>query len=495
MGAPASKIDPNTPILVGAGLVQQKMEDPRKAREPIELMIEAVVRSGEDAGAAGLLKRLEDIYVPVGRWRYRNPGKLIADGIGAVNARSVSALPGISQQTMLSQACSAIASGERSAALVVGGEAGHRMLQAAIQGVDIEDTISTELADVVMKPHEEMQPDHEVESGLGHMPVGYYAIIDSAFRYAKGQGIERRRDELAERYSRFSEIARDNPQGWSDESHPAGFIRNHSSTNSMLAFPYTKLHSSSWNVDQASALLFCSVAEAGKLGIPMEKWVFPQVFTEANHMVNLTARDELHRCPGAELAGRAAFEAADMSPQDLDFLELYTCFPIAQDIYAAESGISPDLDWSFTGAMPFAGGPFNSFVLHATGQLAGRLRSRKGSTGMVTAASGVLTKQGFAIWGSEPAPRGHQFIDVTEKVARTAKTREIEVHASSEGVVAGYTVMYRRKRPHRGIVVADLPDGKRSVAFTDDPDAIAEMEVEEVCGRTIQAREGRFSFC
>ncbi len=493
MSEQTSQVNPRSPVLVGVGLVQQKEPDPLKAQEPIELMIEAVRRGADDAGAKELLSGIEDIYVPVGRWSYRNPGQLIANAVGAEGARSISALPGISQQTIITEACSSIASGDISKAIVVGGEAGYRILQAGLRGVEIEDTVSTDLADVVMKPHKEMQFDYEAESGLGNMPVGYYAIVDSAFRYAKGQSVDERRDEMASRYSQFSEMACRNPEGWADESFSADYIREHSPKNSMLAFPYTKLHNSSWNIDQASALLFCSVAEATRLGIPREKWVFPRVFTEANHMVNLTAREELHRCPGAELAGRAAFEAAGIAPQELDFLELYTCFPIAQDVYAAEAGIPNDVDWSFTGAMPYAGGPFNSFVLHATAQLADQLRSKQGSTGMVTTVSGVLTKQGFAIWGSDPAPNGYQFIDVTEKVSRIARPKEVAVNVSAVGTVAGYTVMYQRKSPQRGIAIVDLPDGRRTVAYTEDASSMKAMEAEEICGREIRLKEGKFA--
>jgi len=487
-------IDPNTPVLVGVGLVQQKEEDPLRAKEPIALMIEAAQATGVDAGASDLLRELDNIYVPVGRWRYRNPGKLIGDGVGAKNVKSISALPGVSQQTIISDACTSIAKGEISKAMVVGGEAGYRLLRAQIAGVELQDVVSTELADVVLKPHDEMQPTYEKDSGLGQMPVGYYAIIDNAFRHAHGMSIDERRDQMAALYSGFSEIAAINSQGWNDAPYTADFIREHSAKNSMLAFPYTKLHNSSWNIDQASALLFCSAGEAERLGVPRDKWVFPQVFTEANHMINLTARDALHRCPGAELAGRAAFKAADMKPEELDFLELYTCFPIAQDVYAAESGIPRELDWSFTGAMPFAGGPFNSFVLHATGQLAEHIRGKAGSRGMVTTVSGVLTKQGFAIWGAEPSPNGYQFIDVTPEVEKTAKRREVVPGYEGDAKVAGYTVMYERKEPKRGIVIVDLPDNKRSIAFTEDNEAIAAMEAEEICGQHVELRDGRFRF-
>ena len=134
--------------------------------------------------------------------------------------------------------------------------------------------------------------------------MAYYAIIDSALRRARGLVVDEHRDQLAQLYSRFSEIAADNPHAWSRDIVAPDHIRNHSKGNSMLAFPYTKLHNSQWNIDQGSALLLCSAEKAEALGVPRDRWVLPQVFTEANDIVNITARDDLDRCVGAEVAGR-----------------------------------------------------------------------------------------------------------------------------------------------------------------------------------------------
>jgi len=393
----------------------------------------------------------------------------------------------------MSDACSRIASGEISKAMVVGGEAGYRLLRARIESIRLEETKSTDPADVVLKPIDEMVPDYEHRSGLGIMPVAYYAIIDSAFRHAKGLDTDTHRDRIAARYSRFSEIAAHNPHAWNRVHITAETIRDGSRRNAMLAFPYTKLHSSSWNVDQASALLLCSVEEAEKMGVPRSKWVFPHAFTEANHMVNMTSRAELHRCPGAELAGRAVFEASNTTPEQLDFLELYSCFPVAVESYATELGIPESMDWSFTGAMPFAGGPLNNFVLHSVGQLAEHIRRKPNSIGMVTTVSGALTKQGFAIWGSNPNPNGYQFIDVTEKVAEVTKCRDVNPDYEGPAKVAGYTVMYDKNEPQRGIAVVDLPDNRGSIAYTEDTKLMNSMEREEFCGRGVNINDRRFS--
>jgi len=76
-------LDPRTPVLVGAAAVQQREYDPRQAREPIALMIEALRRAADDAGAPSLLARASSIRVPRGFWEYSDPARLIAERVGA----------------------------------------------------------------------------------------------------------------------------------------------------------------------------------------------------------------------------------------------------------------------------------------------------------------------------------------------------------------------------------------------------------------------------
>lgn len=477
-----SDLDPRTPVLVGAGIVTQREDDASIAEEPLALMLEATRRAGHDSGRPDVLGAIDQVLVPVGRWRYRNPGGLIADAVGASNAESLSALPGVSQQTLLSTAASRIAAGDITVALVVGGEAGHRLQRARATGVELRDTESTDLADVVWKPDDEIAPAHERLRGLGAMPVGYYAVIDSAWRHAQGRTIADHRRITAERYHRFSEIASTNEYAWDDEPVDAEAIVN----APMLAFPYTRHHVSNWSVDQASALLLTSVGEALRRRVPPDRWVFPHAFSEANHMVDVSARGDLHRCVGAELAARAVLDIAGCGPDDLDFVELYSCFPIATEVYADALGLDRSRDWTFTGAMPFAGGPYNNFVLHATAQLVDKLRSAPGTRGMVTTVSGVLTKQGFAVWGADPAPNGYQFVDVTAATAATTDTRAVDPDYEGSATIAGYTVVHDPKNPPCGVVVVDLPDGRRGVAASADEQVTSALERREMCGHRVQ---------
>jgi acetyl-CoA C-acetyltransferase len=491
-GGSNQPIDPRTPILVGAGVISQRVDDPLAAEEPLQLMIRAAVASGVDSGVRDALGGVERIAVPHGRWAYRNPGRLIGEAIGAVNPTTISAMPGISQQTLLSDAALAIEAGEITTALVVGGEAGYRLLRARIEGAQLTDTSSDDEPDQLLVPGADIIPDYEQQAGLGVMPVGYYALIDSAWRRAHGLDIETHRDQIAARYHAFSQMAAINADGWATKVVPADEIRN----GRMLAFPYTKHHVSEWNVDQASALLLMSVGEAQRLGVDPTRWLFPQAFSEANHMVNITARRDLHRCVGAEIAGRAALTAAACDVEDLDLIELYSCFPVAFDAFAAGLGLegAPPERLSFTGAMPFAGGPFNNFVLHTTAQLAHRLRANPTGRGLVSTVSGVLTKQGIAVWSRQPNPNGFQFVDVTDETI--AATRVCDVAVSYEGfaVTVATTVMHGRQGPERGVAIVDLADGRRSIASTADPATMAMMQREETCGRSVEIIAGTLHF-
>lgn len=485
-------LHPRTPVLVGIGIVQQRSKDVAGSKDALGLMMDAARAAGVDSGSPALLQEVGSIAVPQGLWGYKDPGRAIGDAIGARNAISIFAELGVLQQTLLGDACSRIARGDVDCALVVGGEARYRILQAGIAGEAASELPAEGDADVVLKPAVELRLEAEAKSGLGYMPVGYYAIVESAFRAAHGWSVDEHRDRLASMYERFSEIAVSNPHAWKRQRVDAAAIRDESPANRMLAFPYTKLHNTSWNVDQASALLFCSAARAEALGIARDRWIFQRASTESNHMLAMSERSEIHRLPGARIAGRRALELARLAASDLDFVELYSCFPVAVELYAEELGIPAGRDWTVTGGMPFAGGPLNNYVLQATCRMVELLRAKPGSHGLVTSVSGYLTKQGFGVWSTEAAPGGFAFEDMAEAVAAASPPKP--VHESRDGVatVCGFTVMHDGDEAACGIVLLDWDDGSRSLANTRDPVLMSRMEREEFCGRRVRVAGGVF---
>ncbi len=486
-------IPPATPVLVGVGtVVLRKKEGAKNSREPSALMAEALRQAAADAGSEELLRQADSIRVPRGFWGYSDPGRLVAGEIKAAHARSTLAEIGILQQTLFTRACESLADGTEKIALIVGGEARFRTLQAAKAGEEAPETAQDgREPDEVLRPHEDFGPSLEGERGLV-MPVHSYAVIENALRYDSGQSLEAHRDEVAALWAGMSRVAADNPDAWSREPMRAEQIRDAGEGNAMLAFPYTKLHVSQWNVDQAAGLILCRAEIARNFGIPEEKWVFPLAAAESNHMVPLSQRQVLHACPGARLAAAAALAAAEIDQGALDFLDLYSCFPSAVRIQARELDRSLDAEHppTVTGGMRFAGGPLNNYVLQATARMAQCLRANSGSTGLVSSVSGLLHKQGFGVWASRPPHSLFRAEDVSAATAKEMKACPLRGEAVGKATVAGYTVQFEKGEAKAGIAVCDLPDGARTIARSEEKAVMERMMQEEFCGRQVRLEAG-----
>lgn len=488
----AETIPPRTPVLVGVGAAMRREEDPARALEPIDLMLEAVRAAAADSGAPDLLSGLDTIAVPRGRWRYRNPSGEIARAVGASGATTIVSSVGVLQQTLIADACEQIADGRIDSALVAGADAGYRLLRARLTGGDRGERDQADDPDVLLEPKAELRHPAEVAAGL-KMPVGLYAILESARRAAAGLDVGAHRDQLAARYARFAEIAADNPHGWTRTPLDAATIRDAGDRNPMQAFPYTRAHCSTWNVDQAAALLLCSAERAAALGIGRDRWVFPVASAESNHMVPLSARADLTRSPGADATARAVLDAAGVAAADIDLIELYSCFPIAVAAFADALALPPGRDLTITGSMAFAGGPYNNYFLQATARAAELLRAGAGRTALLSCVSGILTKQAFALWSVEPPRNGFARRDVTEQAAAAATEILVVEGYTGGGRIAGCTVLHARGETPTAVALIDTDDGTRALGVSTDDATIAGIEREEWVGRRVQVVDGRLA--
>lgn len=482
-------LDPRTPVLVGVGAVSQREEDPARAREPLELMIDALERAAEDAGTRALLARADAVRAPRGFWDYPDPCRLVAERFGAANARTEIAELGILQTTSLGRAAADIADGRADVVLVAGAEARYRALRAKIAGVDAPLTKQAATTpDSVLRPHAPILSGPEMQAGL-FLPVSQYAMIENALRAAEGVSIEKHRDEVASMWAGYAAVAAANPDAWSRDAVDVATIAD-PLRNPLQAFPYGKLHCSQWNVDQAAGLIFCSVATARSLGIARERWVFPLAVADANQMIPFTERRALHRCAGFAKAAERVFAHAQRSAGDVTYREIYSCFPVAVRVQMREMGIGEGWPLTVTGGMAFAGGPLNHFVFQSLVRMAQILRNDPGSLGVVTAVSGILTKQGVSLWSSEPCAAPFAHADVTAETERA--TARVEVAAAGEGAatIASYTVLYEAGAPKRAVLLCDLDGDRRRIVLSDDAALVAAATTSELCGREVQISAG-----
>ena len=109
----------------------------------------------------------------------------------------------------------------------------------------------------------------------------------------------------------------------------------------MISWPYTKLLNSNNMVDQGAVVILTSVEKATYLQIPSERWVFPWTGTDAHDTYSVAERCELPPLTRRSGSGRAsALELAGLGIDDIDLVDIYSCFPSAVQVAAAEIGLS-----------------------------------------------------------------------------------------------------------------------------------------------------------
>ena len=173
------------------------------------------------------------------------------------------------------------------------------------------------------------------------------------------------------------------------------------------------------NVDQAAALIMCSVAAAKRFGIPEDRWIYPWAGTDAHDHYFVSNRDNLHSSPAIRFAGARCLELAGVTAKSLDHVDLYSCFPVAVQVAAAELGLDERRPLTVTGGLTFGGGPLNNYVMHSIARMAEVLRGDRNARGLVTANGGYLTKHAFGVYSSQPPTRAFRHEDLQAKVDET----------------------------------------------------------------------------
>jgi acetyl-CoA C-acetyltransferase len=482
-----------TPILVGVAQLEQRITDPTAGKEPIELMIDAVRQAAEDAGAPALLTEASSVRVIRGIWPYQNPAKAVAEAVGTPGAETVlSSYGGNFVQTVVNQTALDIQSGRHDVVIVTGAECGNTQAKARRAGVDLHWQALPGTPDRMIGEEKDMRHQAEKMLRIGR-PIQIYPLFENALRHHRGESIDAHLERISELWAGFSRVAAENPHAWIREPKTAEQIRTVSASNRPVSFPYPKLMNSNNNVDQGAALILCSVSKARALGIPEDKWIYPWAGTDAHDHYYVSNRDNLYTSPAIRIAGGRALELAGLTPAQLDLVDVYSCFPVAVQVAAAEIGLDTSKPLTITGGLTFAGGPLNNYVMHAIARGVELLREQPGAKGLITANGGYLTKHAFGVYSAEPPPKPFQHQDVQAEVDATP-TREVVLDYDGEATVESYTVMYGAEGPSIGHVVCRLPDARRAWANCEDPDTLQAMTREEFCGRPVRVSDHRASF-
>ncbi len=489
MAGPLRSLDPHLPVLVGLGAADD-------ASPVVDLMTNAVTAAAADAGAPGLLRRIDCIAVPQGTWALTDPARTVARRVGSPGARTLLCEVGVSQQEVINHALALVASGRAGTVVVAGSEA---RAWARDGGVDIDG--EDRPADQVLTRPPDFVAPVEVAAGIVWPPVQQYALIENSLAAALDLPPDRQREEIAALWARFNAVAVHNPQAAFPQQRDAADIATPGPHNRPLSFPYNRWHSSQWTVDQSSALVICSAARAREAGVPTERWLFPHVALHSSQAVTLTARRRLEEWPAMEVLGRAAARHLGRPLRELRLAEVYSCFPAAVRVQQRALGLDPDVAPTLTGGMAFAGGPFNHFVLQALGVLGARLRAEPAELGLLTTVSGMLSKPGLAVWSARPPAGGVDALladMAAEVLAATEVVPVVDVPPAitTAAKVASFTVTYGGEQgfdPVRTAIVADLPDGVRTAATCEDAGTARLAVTEGLIGRAVSVKDTTFS--
>ena len=482
-----------TPVLVGVAQLEQRIQAPGEGKEPIELMIDACRMAAADAGQPALLAQANSVRVIRGWWRYQNPAKALCEAFGNNRAQTaITPYGGNMVQSVVNRSALEIQSGEHEVILITGAECGYSQAKARRAGVklkwrDIDGTPDLQIG-------EEAPMSHPREVALDIVrPTHMYPIMELARRHHLGEGVAQHLRRISELWAGFSAVAADNPHAWLREAKSAEEIRTPSAANRSVSYPYPKLMNSNNNVDQGAALVLCSERKAAALGIDRDKWVYPWAGADAHDHKFVSNRDNLHSSPAIRVAGGWALELAGLAPEDLDWVDLYSCFPIAVQVAAAELGLDPTRPLSVTGGLTFAGGPLNNYVMHAIARMVELLRTAPGKKGLVSANGGFLTKHAIGIYSAEPASRPFQHAAPQAEVD-ALPFRELAEDHKGDATVEGYAVIYDGAGPQLAHIAARLDGGERAWANCRDADVVTAMTQEEFCGRRVHLDGDRARF-
>jgi acetyl-CoA C-acetyltransferase len=416
-------------------------------------------------------------------------------------ARALGAKPGVCEMTtiggnspqwLVNRAAADITAGTLSVTVIAGAEAirSSRLRHKLGQPRDNGDT--------TLAPDPAVGDDlpgvGPAESAIGLMaPVHVYPMFESVVAARAGHTAGQHRQAIGELFAPFSRVASTNPYAWFPVAYTPAEIATPSPDNRIVCEPYTKRMTAFLGSDQGAALVVCSLAAARRAGVA-DRSVFIWSGSSAVDVRFPASRPDPGRSPAIAAAGRALFEAANLGIDDVEVLDIYSCFPSAVELAADAFGLKTDdpRGLTSTGGLPYFGGPGNNYTTHGIAAVTSRLRQAGSSSssssdstggrprlGLATGLGWFITKHALGLYGSSPPPGGFHLGDTSAdqlRIDASAAEMALQVPDPTPATVVAITVI----RDHLGAstgapVIARLPDGRQLAAAPADDEVISEV--------------------
>lgn len=502
-------VDPRTPVLVGVGQVTQKEKDVEKAKSPLDLMEDAVKLAAKDTGLGdALFGKLDTITcvrfitdspdsgrLPFGK--YGNIAQSLANKLNVQPANTCyGPTGGNTPQYLVNYTAERIAEGDQSVVLVAGSECFATMMRAIGQGKTLNWGEDPEGKRIDIGNERIGVTDVEKKHKL-HFPVNCYPLFENAIRGQKGRSVKDHQLEIGKLMAPFTKVAANHPQAWFPIERTAEEIATPTDQNRYIGYPYTKYMNAIMQVDQAAAVVMMSVEKARELGVPEDKWVYLHGCGDANDLWYLTERENFHSSPAIRTMGQKAFAMSGWSIDEIDYIDLYSCFPSAVQIGRDELGIPENdpRDLTVTGGLPYFGGAGNDYVLHSIATMIEKLRAKPGSKGLCTANGWYVTKHSIGLYSTTPKEGKWQRespADYQKDIDNGPHPR-MEENPEGAAKIETFAVVHDHKGPQFAIIMGRLDaDDARFVAHVTDAAEMQSLMDQESLGRpgTVSAGDG-----
>ena len=477
------------PVLVGVGQLTNRSKDPQLAGDPIDYMAECAEKAADDAGAANILKKVDSLSViRVMSRDYKYDPKRLTETLGANPKDFIYTTDGATiPQILTSRLCERIAKGQSDMGLICGAEAFHS------SGKPDWKKLTTPNYEEFPMPLFGDRRDHatSIERKYGlHTPSLVYPFFANAFRKSQHLSLEQYVLETGLLCEKLSKVAQNNEFAWFRDGKGAKEISTISNDNRMINYPFTKYMNAIMNVDQAAALLIMSEHKADAFGIPEDKRVYLIGSSEVYDKWYISDRDNYYSAPSLEMAFSEAFRQAGTTKDDIEFWDLYSCFPVAVQIAIKTLALPDTVTPTVTGGLPYFGGPGNHYSLHAICDMVRLLRESPEKQGVVQCLSWHMHKFAVGVY-SGMRPEGFHIRSSEEyehDIENTSQDRTILQVGEGVFRLETYVVSYNKEgTPILAVIIAYNDKGERLFAVNDtDVPLLLSMTTDEPIGKKVR---------
>ena len=506
-----ANIADNCPIIVGVSQITEAVpEDLKTASSNADLAAQAAAAAlldtgivtrtdAKDSGLAGHIDTI--IYNRVfadSSPNYPNPfgvpnnlPRAVAKRIGANPKRAIYPdVGGHTPQKLVNEIAESLANGDSKLALLTGAEVSKNVRAAVKQDVTLDwsETIDGDMDDAEVNLFD-MISKLEIQHGMD-MPTLYYALLENARRVRQQQTPDDYMQDMANTFSKFSSIAANNPYANDQTEYDAEFIATPSDQNPLICSPYTRALIAKESVNQGAAILMTTVKFAEELGIDNSKWVYLHGYCDVKDRV-LLERPELGHSRALQQVLLGALANADKSSTEIEYFDIYSCFPTVVTQTRDALGIAADdpRPLTQTGGLPFFGGPGNNYSMHGIASTVEALRQNPDTFGLVLANGGFLSKFSAGVYSTKAietwsASSSSAYQDAVDNEPKA----EVENTPDGAATIETYTVHYLKGSPVRAIIIGSMKESaKRFYALIrkEDSDTMQHLINEDAIGHSI----------